>query len=89
MLAEEPSVLSPILNRKIMSMSNFIDEAERHAELYGRYSDRQRDVLEQIKSLKNTTINDEQLARILHGQGINDIEIAWLKRNGHVLPVYP
>lgn len=71
-----------------MSMSNFIDETERHAELYGRYSDRQREVLEIIKSLNDTTLNNAWITEKLHCQGISDVEIAWLKRNGHVLPAY-
>ena len=71
-----------------MIMSNFIDEAERQAELYEKYSKRQQDLLEITKSLSNLTINSEQMTKQLHSTGISDIEIAWLKRNGHVLPAY-
>lgn len=69
-----------------MIMSNFIDEAERHAELYGKYTDRQRQVLELITPLTNTMIIDERSIQSLYVQGINNSEIEWLKRTGHLLP---
>ena len=71
-----------------MVMSNFIDESERHAELYGTYTDRQRLVLEIIEPMNNTVINNSNLIESLHIKGISDPEIEWLKRTGHVLPVY-
>ena len=71
-----------------MAMSNFIDERERHAELYGKYTDRQRHVLEIIKPLSNTTMINEQTIESLCIQGISNSEIGWLKRTGHLLPSY-
>ena len=71
-----------------MIMSNFINEAERHAELYGKYTDRQRYVLEVVKPLTNTTITNEQPIESLNIQEISNSEIEWLKRTGHLLPAY-
>ena len=71
-----------------MVMSNFIDERERHAELYGLYTKRQHDVLELIKSISSKTMNNDRLVESLRIQGITDTEISWLKRTGHVLPTY-
>jgi hypothetical protein len=71
-----------------MVMSNFIDERERHAELYGLYTKRQHDVLELIKSVSSKTMNHDRLVESLRIQGITDTEISWLKRIGHVLPTY-
>ena len=71
-----------------MILSNFIDEAERHAELYGKYTDRQRHMLEIVKPLTNTTIISERSINSLNIQGIGNSEIEWLKRTGHLLPSY-
>ena len=71
-----------------MIMSNFINEEERHAELYGKYTDQQRHVLEVVKPLTNTTITNEQSIESLNIQGISNSEIEWLKRTGHLLPSY-
>ena len=71
-----------------MIMSNFINEEERHAELYGKYTDQQRHVLEVVKPLTNTTITNEQSIESLNIQEISNLEIEWLKRTGHLLPAY-
>ena len=71
-----------------MVMSNFIDEAERHAELYGMYTKRQHEILKMIDSLTPMQAENSQFNDKLHALGINDTEIGWLKRTGHVLPNY-
>ncbi len=71
-----------------MAMSNFIDERERHAELYGTYTRRQKDVLVLVKTGFSKTTHHERLMKNLQIQGITDAEIGWLKRTGHVLPSY-
>ena len=71
-----------------MVMSNFIDEDERHAELYGTFTDRQQFVLEVIKILDETEYTNDQLLKSLHVQNIRHTEIEWLKRTGHLLPSY-
>lgn len=71
-----------------MIMSNFIDEDERHAELYGTYTDRQQFVLESIKTIDETEHSNDQILKSLHNQNINHAEVEWLKRTGHLLPSY-
>ena len=71
-----------------MVMSNFIDETERHAELYGAYTARRRHVLEIVKASTQTTKVNDQLVASLQTHGISDAEIHWLKRTGHLLPAY-
>lgn len=67
-------------------MSNFINESERHAELYGKYTSRQQHILEIVEPLRCETVREEQLIKALHILGLSDAEISWLKRMGHVLP---
>ncbi|MCG8378571.1 MAG: hypothetical protein MI865_03735 [Proteobacteria bacterium] len=69
-------------------MSNFIDEAERHAELYGTYTDRQKEVLDTSSTLNIGSYTNNDLVEILISLGINESEIEWLKRTGHVMPIY-
>ena len=68
--------------------TDFIDEAERHAELYGTYSTRQEHVLEIIKKTTRKFRNDTGIRSSLLKDGVTDSEILWLMRNGHYLPVY-
>ena len=71
-----------------MIMSNFIDEAERHAELYNVYTPRQRLILELVEDLRlKISINDELYTK-LNEMGINNDEINWLKRTGRLLPSF-
>jgi len=71
-----------------MIMSNFIDEAERHAELYNVYTPRQRLILELVEDLRlKISINDESYTK-LNEMGIYNDEIDWLKRTGRLLPSF-
>ncbi len=71
-----------------MIMSNFIDEAERHAELYNVYTPRQRLILELVEDLRlKISINDESYTK-LNAKGIYNDEIDWLKRTGRLLPSF-
>ena len=71
-----------------MIMSNFINEAERHAELYNVYTPRQRLILELVEDLRlKISINDELYTK-LNEMGINNDEIDWLKRTGRLLPSF-
>ena len=71
-----------------MVMSNFIDEAERHAELYCTYTDRQKEVLNASDTLNIGSYTNIDLVETLISLGINESEIEWLKRTGHVMPIY-
>ena len=71
-----------------MIMSNFIDEAERHAELYNVYTPRQHLILELVEELRlKISINDESYTK-LNEMGIYNDEIDWLKRTGRLLPSF-
>ncbi len=67
-----------------MIMSNFIDEAERHAELYNAYTSRQRLILEIIEDSRLNVSNDKEINPILNAAGVSESEINWLKRTGHI-----
>ncbi len=81
-----------------MIMSNFIDDAERHAELYNAYTPRQRLLLEIVDDLRLKTedlhlkIDDlrlkisgnEELYTRLNAVGVSVAEINWLQRAGHI-----
>jgi len=67
-----------------MIMSNFIDEAERHAELYNAYTPRQRLILEIIEDSRLNVSNDKEFNPILNAAGVSESEINWLKRTGHI-----
>ncbi len=78
-----------------MIMSNFIDDAERHAELYNAYTPRQRLLLEIVEDLRiiieelHLKISgNEELYTRLNAVGICKAEINWLKRTGHFLPSF-
>ncbi|MCG8323885.1 MAG: hypothetical protein MI673_00080 [Thiotrichales bacterium] len=68
-------------------MSNFISEEERHAELYGVYTTRQKYVLSLIKDVVTRTRRDETICASLKRYGVTVAEINWLKRTGHYLPI--
>jgi len=67
-----------------MIMSNFIDEAERHAELYNAYTSRQRLILEIIEDSRLNVSNDKEINPKLNAAGVSESEINWLKRTGHI-----
>ncbi len=72
-----------------MIMSNFIDDAKRHAELYNAYTSRQRLLLVIVENLR-LKIEDihlkisgnEELYTRLNAVGVSVAEINWLKRTG-------
>ena len=72
-----------------MIMSNFIDEAERHAELYGSYSPRQQMLLSVVKQTNSQLpdkeyIRNEYIRDVLHAVNASVVEINWLQRTGHI-----
>ncbi len=76
-----------------MIMSNFIDDAERHAELYNAYTPRQRlllviveDLRLKIEDIHLKISGNEELYTRLNAMGVSVAEIDWLKRTGHLLP---
>ncbi len=78
-----------------MIMSNFIDEAERHAELYNAYTPRQRLLLVIVDDLRLKTEDvhlkisgNEEMYTRLNAVGVSVAEIDWLKRTGHFLPSF-
>ena len=71
-----------------MIMSNFIDDAERHAELYNAYTSRQRLLLVIVEDLRLKIFSNEELYTRLNTVGICKAEIDWLKRTGHLLPSF-
>ena len=71
-----------------MIMSNFIDEAERHAELYNAYTPRQRLLFELVEDLHLEISGNEESYTKLNAVGICNTEIDWLKRTGRLLPSF-
>ncbi len=67
-------------------MSNFIDEAERHAELYDAYTPRQRLIFELVDDLRLKISGNEELYTRLNALGVSVAEINWLKRTVRFLP---
>ena len=67
-----------------MIMSNFIDEAERHAELYNAYTPRQRLILEVVEDSRLNVSNDKEINPKLNAAGVSESEINWLQRTGHI-----
>ncbi|MCI0401024.1 MAG: hypothetical protein L0Z68_06955 [Gammaproteobacteria bacterium] len=69
-------------------MSNFIDETERHAELYNAYTPRQRLILEIIEKSRQKFTDDDVVYERLDAIGASESEIHWLKRTGHFFPIF-
>ena len=74
-------------------MSNFIDDSERHAELYNAYTSRQRLLLVIVEDLRLKIedshlkiFGNEELYTRLNAVGVSVAEINWLKRTGRLLP---
>ena len=74
---------------------NFIDETERHKELYNDFTSRERDVLEMLDEIEELS-DVEQLAddfdeavadipdthELLRNNGVSESELRWLERTG-------
>ena len=71
-----------------MIMSNFIDEADRHAELYDAYTPRQCLLLGIVENLHLEISGNEESYTRINAVGVSVAEINWLKRTGHLLPAY-
>ena len=78
-----------------MIMSNFIDDAERHAELYNAYTPRQcllleivEDLRQKIEDIHLKISGNEELYTRSNEVGISEAEINWLKRTGRLLPSF-
>ena len=71
-----------------MMMSNFIDETERHAELYDDFTPRQQRVLEIVTEATLASRDDAYVRGFLYTNYVTDSEIHWLERTGHYLPTY-
>ena len=69
-----------------MILSNFIDEAERHAELYNAFTPRQRLILEAVEDSRLNGSDNEEMHAKLNTVGINKVEVDWLNRTGRFLP---
>lgn len=64
-----------------MVMSNFIDESERHAELFNAFTKRQIFLIRLIKIFKNQQMNDS-LVRLYLKKFVSEPELRWLQRTG-------
>jgi len=71
-----------------MIMSNFIDESERHAELYQTYTPRQERILKIVNGSKAVGNDGAYVLLQLQTNRVSESEIHWLKRTGHYLPAY-
>ena len=76
-----------------MIMSNFIDDAERHAELYNAYTPRRcllleivEDLRQKIEDIHLKISGNKELYTRLNAVGVSEAEINWLKRTGRFLP---
>lgn len=67
-----------------MIMSNFIDEEERHVELYNAYTPRQRFVLQILNASKRVREADFDPRFSLLANGVTESEIHWLERTGRI-----
>lgn len=77
---------------------NFIDETERHAELYNLFTPRELDVLHVLEDLQEVThllrttdeIDSEEetpdIHALLRKWGVTRAEIGWLERTGRIPP---
>ena len=65
-------------------LSNFIDETERHAELYGYNSQRQQMLLAVVEQVKSKSPDKEYIKDTLYAVNASVTEINWLQRTGHI-----
>ena len=68
-------------------MFNFIDDAERHAELYDAFIPRQQRALDILTLATLTSRDDAYVREFLHTNHVTDSEIHWLERTGHYFPI--
>ena len=68
-------------------MLEIVKTNKHHVELDIKAARRKSEVLQLISPFKQMVIRKDRLMKILYGLGINDSEIAWLKRQGHLTPV--
>ena len=68
-------------------MLEIVKTSERHVDLHKKDNRRKSEVLQLISPLRKLVIRKDRLMKILYGLGINDSEIEWLKRHGHLTPV--
>lgn len=66
-----------------MVMSNFIDESERHAEIFFAFTVRQKFILRMLKIFNNQHLN-EPLKRFYLLCFISKEELYWLERTGRI-----
>ncbi|MEE9286883.1 MAG: hypothetical protein V3W33_02280 [Gammaproteobacteria bacterium] len=66
-------------------MSNYIDEAERRAELYNEFTPRERLLLEITERVRRAGRNKESMRSHLHPYKISDADIEWLRRTGRLV----
>ena len=65
-------------------MSNFIDESERHAELYGTYTYEQSTALEIVQENIAHRNHHKPILNLLHEHNVSEEEIHWLERTGRI-----
>lgn len=65
-------------------MCNFIDEAERHAELYGYRSPRQQMLIAVVKQNEGKLQNRGYVNDALRAVNASVTEINWLQRTGYI-----
>jgi len=61
-----------------MIMSNFVDKADWHAELYGSYSPRQQTLLAVVEQANSQLSDKESIRNVLHAVYASVAEINWL-----------
>ena len=66
-------------------MSNYIDEAERRAELYNEFTPRERLLLEITERVRRAGRNKESMRSHLYPYKISDADIEWLRRTGRLV----
>ncbi len=68
-----------------MIMSNYIDEAERRAELYNGFTPRERLLLDIAERVRRAGRNEESIRSHLRPHKLSDAEIEWLRRTGRLV----
>ena len=68
-----------------MEISNFIDETERHVELYGDFTPHQRNLMEIVDELYAEHEDYDWVQTDLLESGVSDAELQWLRRTGRVV----
>ena len=68
-----------------MEISNWIDETERHAELYDAFTPRQRHLLRIVDEDLDDGEDHKNLRSELRDLGVSEAEINWLERIGRLV----